>query len=353
MTHKIISEKSLPESELEISAEISYETLAKHRASAIKKISEKANIPGFRVGHAPENIVVQKYGELAILEEAAYDGIDEALYEIFSAKKISIIGEPRVNITKIAAGNPLQFNITVSVMSEVKLPDYKKIAATENAKKPEDVSLSEKEIKDFIDSVRKSYAENTAPQNPPSPVSESKTENKSEVVLPELTNEFVKKLGQFKDVTDFKIKIAKNLELDKAHKAVEKKRLSIAEAILKKTDVVVPKALIESELTKLLARFHDDIAQMGIKIEDYLKHIKKTEDDMRKEWREDAKKRGKLQLVFDEIAKIEKISAPTEAVEEEMKRLLENYKKADPDRARNYVTMMLTNEKVFEWLESK
>ena len=127
----------------------------------------------------------------------------------------------------------------------------------------------------------------------------------------------------------------------------------LAEAVLNKTDVVVPKALIESELAKLLARFHDDITHMGMKMEDYIKHLKKTEEDMIKEWRPDAEKRGKLQLVWNAISETEKIEAPKEAVEQEVKHILKHHKDADPNRAHAYVTMMLTNEKVFEFLEEQ
>lgn len=101
----------------------------------------------------------------------------------------------------------------------------------------------------------------------------------------------------------------------------------------------------------MLARFHDDVTRSGLKFEDYLKNIKKTEEDLRKEWRPDAEKRGKLQIVLDEIARAEKIEAPKDAVEEEVKHILEHHKDADPSRARAYISAMLQNEKVFEFLE--
>lgn len=338
--YTLLGEKNLPESELQIEAEISYETLAKHRSKAIKEMSEHANIPGFRPGHIPENILVQKVGELAILEEAGYEAVEEVLPEIIKEKKVSFVGDPHVTITKLAPGNPLVFTITVSILPEVKLPDYKKIAVSENSKKPEEVVVSEKEITDFIENVKKGFAQST--------------DKGGEVKeLPALDDAFVKKLGDFKDVDDFKNKVKENLTHEKEQKSKEKKRLTLAEAILKKTDTIVPKALIESEMAKMFARFNDDIARMGMKIEDYLKHIKKTEDDMRKEWRPDAEKRGKLQLVWNAIAEQEKISAGAEAVEEEVKHMLESYKQADPARTRAYVTMMMTNEKVFEFLESQ
>ena len=341
---------------MEINAEISYEILAPHRTAAIKKISGNISIPGFRPGHIPEKILIQKIGELAVLEEAAYAVIETALPEILAEKKISIIGEPRVSITKLAVNNPLAFSIIVSVTPEIKLPDYKKIAATEAGKKTEVVSVSEKEVTDFIDNVRKSYATQTAPDSEnggKDKATMDETKVSKNPTLPELTDDFVKKLGDFKNVSDFKMKILENLQQEKKHKALEKKRLEIAEAVLSKTEVTVPKALIESEIAKMLARFHDDITRMGMKVEDYLKHVKKTEEDIRKEWRPDAEKRGKLQLVWSAIAEKEKITATEQAIDEEVKHILEHHADADPARARAYITMMLNNEKVFEFLESQ
>ena len=330
----------MPESELELEVEIPHETLAKHRAVALKKISATVSIPGFRPGHVPENLLIQKVGELQILEEAAYAAIEEVLPEILKDKKLSIIGQPPVSITKLAAGNPLTFKIAMSVAPEVPLPDYKKIAVEENAKKPEDTAVSEKELNDFMENIRKGYAQ-----------SSNKSDETKE--LPTVDDAFVKKLGDFKSVNDFKEKVKENLAREKIQKAREKKRLTIAEAILDKTKVLAPKALIESELAKMLARLHDDVTRMGLKLEDYLKNLKKTEEDLRKEWRKDAEKHAKLQLVLNAIAEKEKIEASKEAIAHEVKHLLEQYKNIAPKRAEAYVAMMLTNEKVFEFLESQ
>ena len=344
--HTIVSQKNLPESEFELEVEIAHETLAKHRTASLKKIGATVSIPGFRVGHVPENILIQKVGEPAILEEAAYTAIDEVLPGILGDIKQKVIGEPRISITKLALGNPLAFKMTLSVVPEVTLPDYKKIAGAETAKKPEEISVSDKELDDFISNIQKSYAKNAGGNAPDAP-------GKTSEVLPALTDDFVKKLGDFKNVEDFKTKVKENLAQEKIHKVHEKKRLTIAEAILGKTEVVVPKALIESELAKMLARFHDDVTRMGVKLEDYLKQVKKTEEDLRKDWRPDAEKHAKLQLVLSAIAEKEKIEASKDAVDHDVKHLLEQYKDVDPKRAEAYVTMMLVNEKVFEFLESQ
>ena len=68
----------------------------------------------------------------------------------------------------------------------------------------------------------------------------------------------------------------------------------------------MPEILIEVELDKILYRMESDITQMGLKFEDYLKHLNKTVEDLRKEFRTDAEKKAKLALALNKIAENEK-----------------------------------------------
>ena len=60
-----------------------------------------------------------------------------------------------------------------------------------------------------------------------------------------------------------------------------------------------------------------------------------------------------MQLVITKIALEEKIEPEKAVVDAEVEKLLKVYKDATEDRTRAYVEMMLTNEKVFEWLENQ
>ena len=171
--------------------------------------------------------------------------------------------------------------------------------------------------------------------------------------LPEVNEEWVKKLGAFATGEDFKNKIKEGLQKEKEFKAKDKKRMSIIEKILEETKASLPKILVEGELRKMQAQFEDDIARAGLKIDDYLKHIKKSKEDLAKEWTPDAEKRAKVQLIITKIALDEKIEADPELVKREVENLLKTYKDATEDRTKAYVEMMLTNEKVFEWLENQ
>jgi len=131
----------------------------------------------------------------------------------------------------------------------------------------------------------------------------------------------------------------------------EKKRIEIMDAVLAGTKLLLPEVLVESEKEKMLAQLKANISGMGLKSEDYFKHIQKTEEDMKKELHKDAEKRVKTQIVLHKIGEHEHIEVPANEVEEETKRVLEYHKGADAACAREYVEGLLLNERVLRFLD--
>ena len=343
--------KKLPSSQLEITGSVSIETLEKARPQALKDINENVSIDGFRKGMVPENILIAKVGEMAILEEMAELALSRAYFDIIVDNKIDAIGKPVTEITKLAKDNPLEFKITTAVIPEFKLPDYKKIAAAEVKKAtPDDAKVSPKDIEDAILRVRKSHASHEGHDH----AKMTPEEHEAAVManLPELTDDFVKKIGDFTDVPDFKNKLSTMLAESKQDEAREKRRIKIADAMAEATTIELPEIMIASELERTEAQFRADIERMGVTLEDYLKHAKKTLEDIQKEWRPYAEKKAKLQLVINEIARVEKIHPEADAIEAEVTHIVEHYKDADRERAATYAETVLTNELVFQFLES-
>ena len=150
--------KKLERSEVSITGEIPAKQFANYRTQAIKNIAEHVEIPGFRKGKVPENIIVQRLGEEKILYEMAELALKHLYPTLLAEHKIDPIGMPNISITKIAKGSPLGFAITVAVVPEVKLPDYKKIASEVAAEKEEVVEVSEKEVSEAIENIQKQTA---------------------------------------------------------------------------------------------------------------------------------------------------------------------------------------------------
>lgn len=350
--YKDVKLSPLPERELEIIGAITAEKMSLMREKALKKLKESVELPGFRKGTAPDSLVAQRIGEGTLLEEAAEIALNEEYPNILEEHNIDAIGRPEITITKIGIGSEMEFKIKTSLMPEVKLADYKKIASGVLSKKSESVSVTEKDVEDVIQNIRENIAHDKvhAEAGGGHEHNHRKIEDSD---LPEVNDEFAKMLGNFESLEEMKSKIKENLGKEKEMKAKDKKRTDILEKVIEDSTIELPKIVVEGEMEKMLSQFKDDIAKSGISYEDYLKHIKKTETDLRLEWKDASVKRAKSQVILNTIAKDESIAPKEEDIKREMENILANYKEADRFRVRMYVETFLTNELVFQFLESQ
>lgn len=329
---KSFSRKNLPESEVELVGEVPAETLSPYRARALTEISAEVDLPGFRKGKVPQDMVLKKVGELAVLEEAVNLFVRDFYPELVEVQKVDVVGRPQVVITKLAPGNPAGLTIRTAVYPVVTLPrGYKTIG--------EDVPLepalpaNDEEVTQTLESLRQS--------------------RKKDGVVPELDDAFAKSVGAFESLGALKTQITKGIGEEKARATKDKRRAVIIDKLLEKVEVAVPKVFIESELEKILAQLKEDVARFGLTFEGYLKQSNKTEEQIRQDFRAQAAKRAKLQLTLNKIAEIEKVEAEKEAVEHEMKHALEHFPEANPELLGIHVTTVLRNEKVLKLLEGE
>src|SRR3989344_684387 len=343
-----------PNSQIEITGEITLEALEKHRPQALKALNERITIDGFRSGHIPEKIIVERMGELSLTEESAAGLVPDIAIHILEHEKIQPIITPNISITKIAHGSPVSFKITVFVMPEIHLPEYRKIGKKVVEREPSEIVVAEKEVDDVILELRRSKAYETLAKKEPNPNGE--TLNKPPQIkdedLPLAADAFAKSFGKFTSIAELKAKIKDNLLEEKKVRDKEKRRIEIIEAIMKETGGEMPLPLIERELAIMMARLKDDLTGRGVPFDDYLKRIGKTIEQVEKEWRPDAEKKAKAQLVLAKIASEEKIEPSAADIDHEVSHILEHYKDANRERARDYVRTILTNEKVFQFLET-
>jgi len=370
--------KTLDKSEVEIIGVLEVAEFEKFEGKALEKIGERLELPGFRKGKAPAEIVKGNVQEMELLEEMAELALSENYIKILEENKIDAIGRPQIAITKIGKGSPLEFKIVTAVLPEIKLPDYKKIA-NEQIKKGDytkEITVDDKDAEKTILELRKMRAqqnrgEQTKKENNNHEGHENMTEEEHtkahsepastdasqggipESEYPAFDDEFAKSFGNFKTADELKEKIRGNLKMEKEVEQKDKLRLVIVEELVKQTKGVIPDILIQSETDKIMYRLEADITGAGMKVEDYLKQINKTEADLRNEWRPDAEKRAKLQMIIHNISEKENLKPTEEEIEKDVLQITEMYKDADPVRARAYVEQMLENEKVFKFLETQ
>ena len=96
---------------------------------AIKKVYFKSakyfNIPGFRKGKAPMNIVEKYYGKEIFYEDAFNEVVPEELEKAVEENKLEVVSRPDIEVTQIGKGQDLIFTAVFQTKPEAKLGKYK------------------------------------------------------------------------------------------------------------------------------------------------------------------------------------------------------------------------------------
>ena len=331
---------------VEVKVTTDFSEVEKKKDEAFKKLAENLEVEGFRKGHVPENIIKEKISNDLVLKEAAQLVINDLFPQILEKEKLQIIGFPAINVTKLAEGNDFEFSIEATVYPKVELPDYKKIAKEVKVETKEiteeDFKAVEKNVLDMLN--HQAHHEKNG--------GEHKEGEKIEEVYKELTDELVGKIGPFKTVAEFKEQVMKDLKTEAETRAQMEKRGQIAERILEETDFDVPEILVNAELDKIVAQLKDDVMRHGIDWKQYLETSKKTEKDIKEEYRNEAEKRAKMEIILKEIFKAENLTLNKEEVEKQIENIKAVHKDVDENNIRLYVENVMMNEEVMKFLET-
>jgi FKBP-type peptidyl-prolyl cis-trans isomerase (trigger factor) len=342
----------LPNSRVKIESTLSAEVLNSYHDKALADIKKFVKIDGFRDGQAPDGMIEKHVGPLAVNEKMAELALAEAYLKILTDEKIDAIGRPVVIFGEVKTDADTVFTIETDVMPTVELGDYKKAAksATEN---PEEVTVTDEELDNAIRELRQMRAH----QKMHDDGVEHDNHNHQEISdeqLPVLDDEFVKSLSvNFENVEDFKSKLRDNMKLEKEAQATEKTRIDIMEALVAESTIEIPAVMSDFELDKMIEQFTGELAHSGMKWDDYLKMINKSQDEIRTEWRENAEKRAKIQLIIDTISDRENVKPSDDEISAETAKMMDMYREhadIDEDRVRAYVTQMLINSSVMKFL---
>jgi trigger factor len=116
-----------------------------------KQFQREANLPGFRPGKAPREMVARKYGK-DIEDEAKRKLISEAYKSAMEEQKFDVLGQPDIEEIQFSRGQPLQFAATVETSPEFELPEYKGIPVKREAR-----TVTEEDMDRAIQVLRESH----------------------------------------------------------------------------------------------------------------------------------------------------------------------------------------------------
>ncbi len=176
--------------------------------------------------------------------------------------------------------------------------------------------------------------------------------------LPEVNDEFVTKLGEFKTVDEFKKQIEEDLKSQKESEVTEKFKDDLVRELAEISKIPVPEILIEDQKRSIEMDMQQNLMYSGLTLEQYLERLGKT----REEWLEgDVKKaaedRVKAGLALAEVSKVEEIDATVTELDERIKQMKEQYannkealKQLESDEVRRDLANRMLTEKTVDLL---
>ncbi len=382
-------------------------------AKSYSRLVKRTNIPGFRKGKAPRQILERHVGKEALLEDAIDNLIPEACEDAIKEQNIEVFARPQIEITQT---DPLIFKATVPVEPSVGLGDYHQIQLT-----PQPVEMGENDVDEAIEHLRHHYTtwepverkvrfddlvvldiESSTGDDPyinqqgaqyqvlkdtPSPapgfaeqlvgmkldeekefklqfpadyakseLAEKEAAFKVKVIeikqerLPELNDEFAKQVDPELEAMDaLRERVSDNLRLRAEEKARADFEEQVVEAVVGQAQVEFPPVLVDMEIGRMLEEQSRRWQAGGQSLEEYLGAVNKTEEELKEELRPVAEKRVTRSLVLGKVTEEEKIEVSDSEIDAEIENLTKGNAEKK-DEVEKFFNTPQSRESIKRWL---
>ncbi len=123
MEYKI---NELNKSEKEVEVTLPYDEIKKEIENEVLKQTKKIQMPGFRKGKVPLNMIKKMYGD-ALEYEASEKVANSRFWDVAKEKELNPIGQPQMTDIKFTPGEDLSFKVKFEILPELEVKDYKNL----------------------------------------------------------------------------------------------------------------------------------------------------------------------------------------------------------------------------------
>lgn len=393
---------------------------------AMKKVYTKTakyfNIPGFRKGKAPMQLVERQYGPAIFYEDAFNELVPDIYDEAIKENKIEAVSKPNIDIVQMEKGKELIFTAIVETKPAVELGKYKgieikKIEYTTTDKDIEHelghmaernsrlITIEDRPVQkgdittiDFEGSVDGVNFEGGKAENHELEIGSNtfipgfedqiigmKLEEEKDIKvkfpedyfskdlagkdaifkvklheikkkeLPKIDDEFAKDVSEFDTLEELKNSIKEKLDTENQNKAKYETEEEAIKVVCDDTNLDIPKGMIELEIDNMIKDMETRLSYQGLKLNQYLQMMGKTENDIRENFKEQAEKSIKSRLILEAIVKAEKFNVSPEELENKIKEMAKQYNRNEEELLKNeqlkeYIEENIKTEKAVEFI---
>lgn len=142
---------------VKLTVEMAAADVEKAMQAAYEKNKGKFQIPGFRKGHAPRQLIEKMYGKGMFLEDAVNDRLPDAYEKAVKESGLEIVSQPEISFETVEVGKDVVFTATVAVKPEVTLGEYKGLEV-----KKAEISVTEEDV---LEELKKEQEKNAVTQD--------------------------------------------------------------------------------------------------------------------------------------------------------------------------------------------
>ncbi len=141
--------ENLTPTRIKVQVEVPFSELKPSLDAAYQKIASQISVPGFRKGKVPTQVIDQRVGRPAVLQEAVNEAIPKAYAEALKDKKVYPIGRPSVEVTELKENEDFKFSAEVDIRPDFETPKYKglKLVVEKSRELGEDVEKQLEELR--------------------------------------------------------------------------------------------------------------------------------------------------------------------------------------------------------------
>jgi trigger factor len=362
--------EELSPTRVRLSVEVTFEELKPSLDKAYREVAQQARIPGFRPGKVPPRVIDMRIGRGAVLTEAVNDALPEFYSKAVQEAEVFVLGQPDVEITQLEDGKELSFTAEVEVRPKFELPDLSTLSVTVDSAEVTDedideylTSLRERfaslkgvqrpaedgdyvtmdlsasvdgelvedaqatglsyqvgsgEMLDGLDeAITGLSAGESATFSTELAGGEAAGQDADVTVtvqsvkmreLPDLDDDFAQLASEFDTLDELREDTRGQLERVKKLQQTTQARDKAVDALIDSVEIPLPEKFVEHELTHARENVDNQLVQMRLSKEDYLKSLEKTEEEFDSDLVEQSERSVRVGFVLDELARSENLN---------------------------------------------